>query len=70
MEYNLEGSYVATQNNILKKISKKDIDVLAKKWLQTNKLIIVLVGDKSKIMPGLEKFGYEIVELTTDGNLK
>jgi zinc protease len=25
------------------------------------------VGDKARILPGLQKTGYEIVELTTDG---
>jgi zinc protease len=28
---------------------------------------IVLVGDKTRILPGLQKSGYEIVELNTDG---
>jgi zinc protease len=31
---------------------------------------ILLVGDKAKILPGLQKFGYEITELDVDGNLK
>jgi zinc protease len=29
-----------------------------------------LVGDKVKILPGLKKFGYEIIELDVDGNRK
>jgi zinc protease len=29
-----------------------------------------LVGDKAKILPGLQKLGYEIVELDVDGNKK
>jgi len=29
-----------------------------------------LVGDKVKILPGLEKLGYEIVELDVNGKLK
>jgi zinc protease len=70
MEYNLEGDYIKKQNEILKNISKSDIDALAKKWLQTDKMNILLVGDKQKILPGLQKFGMEIVELDADGNLK
>jgi hypothetical protein len=27
------------------------------------------VGDKAVILPGLQKFGYEIVELDADGKL-
>jgi zinc protease len=31
---------------------------------------ILLVGDKAKILPGLQKTGYEIVELDVEGNPK
>lgn len=31
---------------------------------------ILLVGDKAKILPGLQKLGYEIIELDVDGKLK
>jgi zinc protease len=70
LEYNLEGNYIDAQSNILKNISKSDISGLAIKWLQTDKMNILLVGDKEKILPGLQKFGYEIVELDSDGNRK
>ena len=70
LEYNLEGDYVATQTKILTMMNKAEIDQLAKKWLQTDKMNILLVGDKAKILPGLQKFGYEIVELDNDGNRK
>jgi hypothetical protein len=29
-----------------------------------------LVGDKAKILPSLQKLGYDIVELDIDGNRK
>jgi len=70
LEYNLEGDYVATQTKILTMMNKAEIDQLAKKWLQTDKMNILLVGDKAKILPGLQKFGYDIIELDTDGNKK
>ena len=70
LEYNLEGNYIDAQNAILKSINKSEIDALAKKWLQTDKMNILLVGDKAKILPGLQKFGYEIIELDADGNRK
>ena len=70
LEYNLEGDYVATQTKILTMMNKAEIDQLAKKWLQTDNMNILLVGDKAKILPGLQKFGYDIVELDTDGNRK
>jgi zinc protease len=70
LEYNLEGDYIKKQSDILKNISKEEINTLANKWLQTNKMNILLVGDKQKILPGLEKFGMEIIELDVDGNRK
>jgi zinc protease len=70
LEYNLPGNFVQTQNKILSGMSKKEIDALAKKWIKTDKMNILLVGDKAKILPGLQKFGYEIIELDVDGNRK
>ena len=69
LTYDLPANYVDTQNKILKGMTKKDIDALAKKWL-TDKMNILLVGDKAKILPGLQKLGYEIIELDVDGNKK
>lgn len=69
-EYNLEGKYISKQNKILKKITKKKIDALAKKWLQTDQMNILLVGDKNKILPRLQQLGFEIIELNTDGDVK
>ena len=70
LDYNLPGNYVETHNKILKSISKEEINALAKKWLPYDKMNILLVGDKKTILPGLEKLGYEIVELDVDGNKK
>jgi len=68
LEYNLPADYVEKQNKILANITKAEIDGLAKKWVKPGKVTILLVGDKTKILPGLQKMGYEIVELDTDGN--
>lgn len=68
LEYNLPADYVSKQSQILQTITKKDIDALAKKYLDVNKMNILLVGDKKKILPGLQRLGYEIVELDADGN--
>ncbi|MET0394755.1 MAG: pitrilysin family protein, partial [Chitinophagaceae bacterium] len=67
LEYNLPANYVDKQNEILKKINKSEINTLAKKWLDPAKMNILIVGDKAKVLPTLEKFGYEIVELDADG---
>ncbi len=69
LEYNLPADYVEKQNKILASITKAEVDALAKKWVKPGKVTILLVGDKTKILPGLQKTGYEIVELDTDGNV-
>ena len=67
LEYNLPADYVDQQNTIVKNITKEEIDGLAKKWINTGKMNILVVGDKAKILPGLQKLGYEIIELDADG---
>ncbi|MDB5230708.1 MAG: insulinase family protein [Chitinophagaceae bacterium] len=68
LQYDLPSDYIKQQNAILNNISKKDIDVIAKKYLDVNRMNILLVGDKELVMPGLKRLGYEIVELDADGN--
>ncbi|MBC7888285.1 MAG: insulinase family protein [Ferruginibacter sp.] len=70
LTYDLPANFVETQNKILSAITEKDIDAMAKKWLTPGKMNILLVGDKAKILPGLQKLGYEITELDSDGNKK
>lgn len=70
LRYDLPGNFVDEQNRILKNITEVDIDKVAAKWIDINKMNILLVGDKSKILSGLEKFNYEIIELDVRGNIK
>ncbi|MBA3705234.1 MAG: insulinase family protein [Bacteroidetes bacterium] len=68
LEYNLDNTYTDKQNEILNKMTKTEIDALAKKNLPYNNMTILVVGDKAKVYDGLSKLGYDIVELDTDGN--
>jgi zinc protease len=70
LEFNLPGDYVDQQIKILQSLTKDDVNALAKKWLPIDKMNILLVGDKDKVLPGLKKFDYEVVELDTDGKVK
>ena len=67
MDYNLPADYVDTQNKLLATMEKSEIDRVAAKWIKTDAVNILLVGDKSKILPAVQHFGFEIIELTPDG---
>ena len=67
LNYNLPANYVDQQNKILAKLTKADVDAVAKKMLNPDKMNILLVGDKAKILEGVKKLGYEIIELDADG---
>lgn len=70
LEYDLPADFVDQQNKILSGLTKDDVDKLAAKWIKPQVTNILLVGDKAKILPGLQKLGYEIVELDVNGKLK
>ena len=57
------------QNNILKDISKDEINRLAKDKLPMEKMVITVVGDKKLVYDGLSKLGYEIIEMDADGKV-
>ncbi len=69
IEYGLDKNYTSTQNTILNGITKQEINALTKKLLDTDKMAILVVGDKALVQPGLERLGYEIVELDVDGKV-
>ncbi|HEV2479407.1 MAG TPA: pitrilysin family protein [Puia sp.] len=69
-EYGLKPDYVQEQNKILKGISTEEIDALASRYLDPEQMGILVVGDKEKILPGLQTLGLTIVELDADGNRK
>jgi zinc protease len=69
LDYNLPANYAALQNQILKGMTKDQMLAFSKKYLNPDKMNILLVGDKAKILEGVKKLGYDIVELDADGNL-
>ena len=70
LEYNLPPNFTDRQNQILQGLTKKDVDASAKLNINTAKMNILLVGDKARILPGIQKLGYDVVELTTEGTRK
>lgn len=53
--YNLPKDYVAQQNQILKSITKEELNAHIKKVYDPNKLTTVIVGDKAYIEAALDK---------------
>jgi zinc protease len=68
LKYDLPSDFVSQQTRILNSLTVADADAIIKKYIDLDKMSIVLVGDKEKILPGLQNLGYEIVQLNYDGN--
>jgi len=68
LRYNLPADFVEQQTKILNTIPASEIQQLAKKYYDLNKMNILLVGDANLFLPGLKDLGYEIVELDSEGN--
>jgi zinc protease len=66
--YGLADDFTERQNAILAGIRKPEIDALASANLGIDEMILVVVGDKSAILPDLERLDYPIVELDVEGN--
>jgi zinc protease len=69
LEYNLPADFVTQQNKILKGMTAEQMKNMAAKYLQPQRINILLVGDKAKILDKVKNLGYEIVELNADGNV-
>jgi len=67
LDYNLPADYVDQQNKILAKLTKQEVDAVAKKMLNPDKMNILLVGDKAKIVDSVRKLGYDVIELDAEG---
>jgi len=67
LNYNLPADFAAQQNKILKGMTSSQMRSIAKNYLKPDKMNILLVGDKAKILAGVQKRGYPIVELDVDG---
>lgn len=68
LEYNLDRDFTKTQGEILNSITANDVNSLAKRYLPTDKMIVVVVGDKASNFEKVKALGYEVIELDQDGN--
>ena len=69
VHYDLDEDFVDQQNEIIATISKEEINELAKKHLQDDKVYIVVVGDGASNRSKLEKLGYEVIEVDEKGEV-
>jgi zinc protease len=69
LDYNLQPGFTAKRQQILKNITAADIKAIASKYLNPEKLNILLVADKQRVLEGVKKLGYDIIEVDADGNL-
>jgi len=67
VEYGLPPDYVTRQAAILKGLRKEDVQASAQQYLPTDKMYIVVVGDRAKAFPGLAQLGYDVQELDPSG---
>ena len=67
-DYNLSATFVADQTALLNSMTQAQLKAAAHQFIKPDQMNIVLVGDKARILPGLQKLGYDIVELNTDGD--
>ena len=62
LEHNLTPKFVADRAEIVEKISAKEINALAKKHLNIDEMLMVVVGDAKTLRPQLEALGYEVID--------
>jgi zinc protease len=65
-EKKLPRNYIDQQNEILSNMTKEEINLLINEVIPTDKMVIIIVGDKDKIAPSLNKLGYKITEIKMD----
>jgi zinc protease len=67
VKYNLPKDFTVAQADILKKISKDDINALIQKNMNPDKVVILVVGNKYVVKDKLEKLGYgKVKEIQLD----
>ena len=69
IRYDLDGSYVDKQAEIIQSITREEINALARKYLNTDNAYILVVGDGASNRDKLKALGYEVVDVTEKGDI-
>jgi zinc protease len=65
-EYDLDKSFIQKQQEILRTITKEEINSLTNKNIRPDKMVIVVVGSKYKLKKPLKNLNYKIKEIELD----
>ncbi len=57
VSWNIDGNFSAKKAEIIKNLTKDEVNSLAKKYISLDNMVIICVGDDVKIKEGLEKLG-------------
>ena len=66
--YDLTPSFIDEQNVILANITADELNGLATKHLNSDDMVLLVLGDKATVMNEVKALGYNIVELDEDAN--
>ncbi len=69
IRYDLPDDFVDTQAEIIRTITKDEIDALAAKHLQLDNMYILVVGDAASHRDKLQALGYEVVDVSANGDI-
>jgi len=69
VHYDLDKSFVDEQTEIINSITKVEINSLAKMYLQYDNMYILVVGDEASNREGLQRLGYDIVNVNEKGDI-
>jgi len=68
IKYDLPADYFQTYDRRVRQLELDDVRQLTKNTIHSDDLSFFIVGDKEKILPGLQELGMEIVPVDPDGN--
>ena len=70
IRYDLPENYIDEQEEIIKNITKEEIDAIAKDFLKTENMVILVVGNEYVVKKPLENMGYGKVKVLDAENIK
>jgi predicted Zn-dependent peptidase len=69
VKFSLSNDYYKTYDAKVRNLTLPELQQVSKETIVPNRVVWFVVGDKSKIKPGLMELGSEIIELDADGNI-